>query len=786
MTRLYLSHDLIKADIPKTSPGKLGIPATSENPAVPKIKGPAIEYDYYSGEGIPTGPGWEQSPSGAWRRPKGMGGVKTPTKPEETASKTSKPEVTQPMVAYSSMVQNKESPGAYSTDIGDYPKDSKAIDHYKVAQAHGKTGYSEGHEAHKQMARERSKDFGPDEHNELANQLTEQGMPEEALYHAKQAQSLLSSEEKTQPNEVFQDEDKTEVTTKEEPKESAPKTMEEWQKHSDEVDSHNKKVLEAYKIKKQEHRKLREQLHAHRKKKPEAPEPFTQTKPNADDKAANSSYNQAKQAHAKKMNEYRKQLSDWNKEKVSIEKKAELAPEAPSVRNGKLKEKMEKPKEESMEPFVDGEDTLVTPSNPLQHAKVSDHSSRVSKLKETIQSHIDSGELSPEDSDRLQNILESIKPLENQEHVPTKEESSRLRELTKLAGAHGKKPFEEQTEVPQPQMPASSLEHAQVADQAGKVSKLKETIQAHLDSGQLAPEDENKLQNILESLSSLENKEHVPTKEQQAQLKELTKLAGDHGKKPPEGDEQPGQAEPVEPTTTKTPLPQLSHLFERGRVAGQAAGRAAETSETAGSLGAQAITYASQGAVYTGHKLLKEESKADTAQDRADRKNRGSQVGQSSMAEKSFGLFLDLEKAGIGQSSGVVPETGKRTKIKDLSSYDRQPVGVTGESASPDRADVGGKWKHGDDEDSVSSEVDSELKKEEKVEKSIELLKSLNNTIHDLKTIPSPVEMEFLTDVMGFRKSDILKGLVVLKGKDRHRFNEWVIDRLNKSLPSLK
>lgn len=172
-------------------------------------------------------------------------------------------------------------------------------------------------------------------------------------------------------------------------------------------------------------------------------------------------------------------------------------------------------------------------------------------------------------------------------------------------------------------------------------------------------------------------------------------------------------------------------------------------------------------------------------------------------------LYLDLEKAGQGQTGGKDNISGSRKAAKVRSSYEKQPVGVTGGGHTPDHPDKGGKWQH-TEEDSVDTELEEDREKqrtkaadrnlipedEDAEEKSIN--KSFNSSANDLvKSIgmyvssmsglkkPSNTEREFLTEVMGFTEDDIRKGLAKIHGTDRHRFNEWLQDRLYKSLDAL-
>lgn len=76
---------------PGNTPGP-GAPSGSGGSAAGS-GGPAVEWEYYSGEGQPPSDGgWERSESGAWRRPKGAGGGKASPQEIEASKKALKEE----------------------------------------------------------------------------------------------------------------------------------------------------------------------------------------------------------------------------------------------------------------------------------------------------------------------------------------------------------------------------------------------------------------------------------------------------------------------------------------------------------------------------------------------------------------------------------------------------------------------------------------------------------------------------------------------------------------------
>lgn len=163
-------------------------------------------------------------------------------------------------------------------------------------------------------------------------------------------------------------------------------------------------------------------------------------------------------------------------------------------------------------------------------------------------------------------------------------------------------------------------------------------------------------------------------------------------------------------------------------------------------------------------------------------------------------LYIDLHKAVTPPNVGTTAKPERQTVASHNSSYGKQPVGVSGGDASPDRPDVGKKWKHSE-EDSVDAETEKDHKKENKVaqernevpmkkafSEASELLKSLNAKFlaENNRYKPNDLEKSFLLDVCGYTEEDIQAGRAWISGKTRHTFNRWVNARMSKSLDILR
>lgn len=84
------------------------------------------------------------------------------------------------------------------------------------------------------------------------------------------------------------------------------------------------------------------------------------------------------------------------------------------------------------------------PESDIEHAKVADHKSKAKELRTNLESHINNNpDLSPEDREKAQRIINVLKEHENVEGVPSEKQSKELKEVSTLSGKHGKKPHQE-------------------------------------------------------------------------------------------------------------------------------------------------------------------------------------------------------------------------------------------------------------------------------------------------------------------------------------------------------
>jgi len=137
-------------------------------------------------------------------------------------------------------------------------------------------------------------------------------------------------------------------------------------------------------------------------------------------------------------------------------------------------------------------------------------------------------------------------------------------------------------------------------------------------------------------------------------------------------------------------------------------------------------------------------------------------------------------------------------------SFTRRNSGVVGGDLTPDRPDVGRKWKQPDTGEALDDELekerekDAELaaergiiskpeKKEDTTKKAIDIFKSFSNSMAEevRSNAPNVREVEFLTEVRGYPMEAVLKGQVQISGRERSLFSEWLTGRLQKSINRL-
>lgn len=830
-----------------------------------------------------------------WRASQGAGAAQTETAaPESKMTPEEAQETVQDAVASSRELDPKYTKGTTSTDPDFYPPDSKPFDHYKVAAAHeamggGNDSAKEIAEGHRAIARQRAEKLSADEHAELANQLREAGLNDEADHHDKQAGEARAREKESVDTEfdtmmedtegVEQDVQATEAARKEaaelgprmekqkEEAAAAEKTkkdeearlkdedphahaMKEWEQKKSEIDEKHQQQLEEHKSKidkehekavkewegKKKERDAWEKLKKeHAEKKPVPPEPVTSERPQAKDYALDTPEGKKKfeadvKAHEKAQDQYKKDKAK-HKSKTHAHKAEGIAlnkqrppmpgkkPKKPSYTKGapKKPEYPEQPKAEDYE--------MKKPQSAAEKASHAEYTQSAKTARENIQSHLENNpDLSDEEKQKLQAAHEALGAHAEAERMPTKEQSSEAKKMSQVAGKYGKEAYqspedkaaekeaEKKATEEAPRPPASDLEKIQLTDHKSKAQQMRDNIQSHIDAIQkdpsLSPEQQSaqveKLQQIHDTLESHTQLENMPSSEQQAELKELTKLAGEHGKKPaeaPEGEE----AQQQKPAREAKGRPKdWAAAFGRGAHLGSNIAESMRTGTGAAQGTMAGVSAAAGGVVSAGDSLLATPSRnavearkkaADQEAEAAQKKNK--QVSKEEETVKGLYLNLDADldllKAVTPPNVGSSTLSDKRAQRKTKESYAKNPVGVMGGSgiAMYDDPDVGKQWKH-DEEDSVDAELEEEVRNQEEdedAEKSVAvvLLKSIRGVAEqDAKRYrPNESEVVFMRDVLGYNESDIMKGLVGIRGRDRHRFHEWMLDRMYKSLGSM-
>ncbi len=180
---------------------------------------------------------------------------------------------------------------------------------------------------------------------------------------------------------------------------------------------------------------------------------------------------------------------------------------------------------------------------------------------------------------------------------------------------------------------------------------------------------------------------------------------------------------------------------------------------------------------------------------------------------------LDFNKAGPGGGGAMVgrdsTKPGRQVAREYKESFDQSPVGVMGGDGPADDPDVGPRHRHSE-EDALDTELEEDRQADNKLaaerhtirpikdeedeeEEEEETIKSLGSTAIDIvkslnyrmdyelqKNSLNPVEEQFLLEELGYSRHDIAKGTAIISGINRHRFSEWLSDRMQKSISNLK
>lgn len=517
----------------------------------------------------------------------------TPQEPPSSERKT----LIDPVINLDPDKKRQNVPNPMVADEAAVPPNSKPMDHYKLAQVARDSGDEELAGFHEGMARKRTEGMGSEDHRKLAEDLNAEGMHEQAKYHAGIHQRVGAFGEKTEP------------------------TSEESKKHESSMrDVHHEARTKA-----------NADLEAAKKQHEE-------TKAKADKiKASNAEklkqYEEAKAEHAKKKEEAKNA-----KDKAAV-KKVGKPPEKPKL------EKEEK---------VPERPELAEPADDAEKLRHESHTDKAKRLADVAESHLKGNKnLSTEQRQRLERAHKMAVYHSNIGYTPTaahkkelgdvesamsgmgvkqhhdeitaaedakktaqaakqaeKDRAAEEKQKTKQAKAEEKAKTVEAKQqakqaAEQPKPPQTDLDHARVADHKAKAQKLRTNIESHMAANpDMSPEEQQRSEMLLRELEKHEQLDMVPGSDHESELKELHKLAGDHGKQEYAPDTEGGGSGSADPGHNFA-----YNMLHQGRALGAtAAASATNPYGQAGQLGTAVPSYGISGATSAGHHLLRDQN----------------------------------------------------------------------------------------------------------------------------------------------------------------------------------
>lgn len=545
------------APTPKPSPGtgvsfsapKTSAPGPAKTFDVGAMKqaagGGGGQYDYVSE--IPQGSNrpWEATGSGGYKAPKGTGsaasGQGASGSPGTKGPSVEDRSSEAKPVKTPQDLSSKQS--ILSSDSKDF-KDHTVADHYKIMS---EVGHDDKLSAmHQKHIQEKTKNFTSEDHSKLSGELRDahEKSPDPRLEMA--AEYHEGTATRTQ---------ETKATGKTSATSDAKKMKRDAASAKTKADAKDKK---AKADEKKSEKKLKD-------KEAKAKAKVKTSGEKSKKKAATA---QAKTAQKAKDKERKTAAAQEEKEVKAEVKDAEKAAK-------------EKEKEDSPE---------------MKRAKTADHSTRAQKLHENVSSHLDSGELDVETYGRLTHLKDLADSHSKLDEV-TPKHAKELKEAESMAGDHGSSSSDEMADKNKVDPDVEAAKHASHKE---SVQSMKDNLDAHLEDEDTSELKKQKLQKIRDILDK--QGDSAPTPEQESQLKELQKLAGEHGKTPPKGDKAP---------TDKGSSSRGSGFSgASARALGARLGAASASEEGAGDIGAAGIDYGTSGAVQAGHHLLSSDKKS--------------------------------------------------------------------------------------------------------------------------------------------------------------------------------
>lgn len=324
------------------------------------------------------------------------------------------------------------------------PADSKPMDHYRLAQVARSSGDEETARAQEELAKQRANKLSSEEHKKLAEQLRKEGFIEAAKYHesinTRVAQyKNMRAEQEAKAASDFETAQKKHAETSAKAREMADKARATGKKVSKEDKAEpelKKPSTDGERLTHENHTqkasRVRDIIESHLVNNPDiSPE---------DKRRLERAYKMAAY-HAKidyiptatqrsELSEVERAMRDigikesWD----DIQSKQQAKAEAQAA------------KQQTKQPATKPEPRA--PQTPIEEAKVNAHRARARKLKRNLESHANNPDLGDDEKALIDNLLQALEDHENAENVPDRELDSALKELDKLSGDLGKKPYQ--------------------------------------------------------------------------------------------------------------------------------------------------------------------------------------------------------------------------------------------------------------------------------------------------------------------------------------------------------
>lgn len=468
------------------------------------------------------------------------------------------------------------------------PEEASPMDHYRLAKVARDMGEEEFADKHENLAKEKTKGWGAEQHRELSDSLRASGFDQHADYHHS-VHKKASQEPDPYESVHTEQSEKADKLLKE-----AKDKHQETKKKADDIRAANKKKLEQHEAAMKEYE---EQKAAGNKKAKKPAKPKLEKEPKVPDRPdlsepADDSERLAHTQHTSKAKDLADKLESHLKNNPELKNKEqlELAHKILAL-NAKIKHM----------PDAKHKAEVAAAEKLIREAGIKEHWDDIEnkKTKQAFE------ELNAK-------VADFSKKKEAQEKTEAKakakEETASAKQKAKEEKEQAKKAKQEEKAAAKARAeegykPETDFDNVKVQDHRGRATNLRDNIQQHLENNpDLSDLDRAKARNILTALNSHINMENVPGKKHSNQLSELEKLAG------PMSQSMKDKKEFVPGTRTEA-RQNVNYMFGKmheGVNTGATLANAAVSPRGAGQVGQAAVNYGGSGVVSVGHKLLHE------------------------------------------------------------------------------------------------------------------------------------------------------------------------------------